>query len=439
LAGWCVATPRVGGAMAEDQGTGHKLFVGCLPEDTTNQELKLVFNAYGEVNHVHVMSPHSRTGQRCACIFYDSPEAAEDAIKALDGVYKIREDAETPIQVRWSKEPPESGAGKKGGNMLEDDNGGRDSGRETGRDEGHKLFVGRLPGDVTEDELRMVFGTYGEVNTVHITRPNVSGLKGAFVFYRKFEAAEDAIKVLDGQYKIREEAPEPIQVRWGRPDSKASGSKGGGRGNQDFGRGGPYGYDGGGWYGGKDGKGKGSPPMGPPGWPMPPDRYGWDGFRGGRGDPYYGRGDPYHGRGDPYYGRADPYYGRGDPYYGRDPHWDDRRGGGRPPAGGDRREASDIKLYVSNLPEDIDERAIDYVFKTYGRVVKIHIMTGKKVNDRISAFVEYATTRDADTAIAALHDNYEIRPGFGPLTVKHAMPPKPKPYGGNELPGHRHW
>jgi len=430
--------------MAEDQGTGHKLFVGCLPEDTNNEELKLVFNTYGEVNHVHVMSPHSRTGQRCAFVFYDSLDAAEDAIKALDGVYKIREDAENPIQVRWSKEPPKGGGGERGGSMPEDDGGGRrDSDRgDSGRDEGHKLFVGRLPGDVTEDELRMVFGTYGEVNTVHITRPNDSGLKGAFVFYRKSESAEDAIKVLDGQYKIREDAPEPIQVRWGRPDSKASGNKGGGKGD-DFGRGGPYGYDGGGYHGDKDGRGKGGgggggggwPPMGGPpmGYGMPPDRYGWDGFRGGR-DPYYGRSDPYFGgRGDPYYGRGDPYYGRGDPYYGRsDPYYrDDRRGGGggRPPPGGDRRgdSMSDSKLYVSNLPEDIDERAIDYVFKTYGRVVKIHIMTGKKVNDRISAFVEYAGPRDADTAIAALHGNYEIRPGFGPLTVKHATP-KPKQY-----------
>ncbi|CAE7289308.1 sol, partial [Symbiodinium pilosum] len=53
--------------------------------------------------------------------------------------------------------------------------------------------------------------------------------------------------------------------------------------------------------------------------------------------------------------------------------------GGCGGGGGDFNKGGNVpgtKLYVGNLPGDIQRQALDVVFKTYGEVTDIHIMTG---------------------------------------------------------------
>merc|ERR1712039_546675 len=106
--------------------------------------------------------------------------------------------------------------------------------------------------------------------------------------------------------------------------------------------------------------------------------------------------------------------------------WNDTRSGGAGGKGGP--DAAGNKLFVANLPEDIQDSALEYVFSTYGKVEKIHIMSNKVQNGAIAAFVEFATDSEARTAIDSLHDRYEIRPGFGPIRVNVAKPKTAKPY-----------
>ncbi|CAK9043770.1 unnamed protein product, partial [Durusdinium trenchii] len=207
--------------MSSDDG--YKLFVGSLPADCTSEELHAVFSTYGVVTHVHVMNPHPRSGQRCAFVFYTTKAAGDDACKVLDNQYRIRTDAAQPIVVRWSKD---SGFDAAANGDCED--GPR---RSDPPEDGHKLFVGNLPADLSEEELRLVFGTYGEVVHCHIMSIHPkSGLRCAFVYYRDLQSAEAAIQLLDNEYRIREKAMEPIQVRWANKDSererKGKGDKG---------------------------------------------------------------------------------------------------------------------------------------------------------------------------------------------------------------------
>ncbi|CAK8986145.1 RNA-binding protein BRN2 (Protein BRUNO-LIKE 2) (AtBRN2), partial [Durusdinium trenchii] len=196
--------------MSSDDG--YKLFVGSLPADCTSEELHAVFSTYGVVTHVHVMNPHPRSGQRCAFVFYTTKAAGDDACKVLDNQYRIRTDAAQPIVVRWSKD---SGFDAAANGDCED--GPR---RSDPPEDGHKLFVGNLPADLSEEELRLVFGTYGEVVHCHIMSIHPkSGLRCAFVYYRDLQSAEAAIQLLDNEYRIREKAMEPIQVRWANKDS----------------------------------------------------------------------------------------------------------------------------------------------------------------------------------------------------------------------------
>jgi len=432
---------------------GHKLFIGALPDDIQKAELETVFGTYGTVTHVHIMDAHPKTGLRCAFVYYSTKESGEDAIQVLNGVYKIREDAQEPIRVRWGEESGAKrprrdwgskggfdaggkdwgkgggdrsgmdwgkgdwhqgdcqrhrgrdewasggGFGGGGGGSFGGGGGGSSGGREQERNKGEiKLFVGNLPPDITEEELRIVFSTYGQVSHVHINNQagKVTGMRCAFVFYHEKEAAEDAIKVLHGIYRIRE-GGEKIDVKWGRPSERTNG----GNNRQDWG-----GY-GGGW---SDGGGKG---CGGQGWQASgwQDCGGWQGG-GGKG----GCGGGWQDSGTGWQDQNNNWNSSG---------WDDRSGGGMAGRvsgfGCQGANAAGTQLHVSNLPSDITPDAMKYVFNTYGTVRDLRITLDELGrSDRAAAVVEYTSSDDAETAISSLHGKYEIRQGYGPIVVTSA-------------------
>merc|ERR1711897_96597 len=97
---------------------------------------------------------------------------------------------------------------------------------------------------------------------------------------------------------------------------------------------------------------------------------------------------------------------------------------------GGGKDASDTKLFVGNLPDDVTEDALSYVFGTYGKVQNVHVMRGKSRTGAACAFVELSSPGEAETAIVTLNDKYEIKPGYGPIMVKKANSggPRAKPY-----------
>mmetsp|Transcript_20997 Transcript_20997/g.31361 ORF Transcript_20997/g.31361 Transcript_20997/m.31361 type:complete len:379 (-) Transcript_20997:150-1286(-) len=356
-----------GGSLAEKahEQDGFKLFVGGLPLDIREDELRMVFQTYGQVNKIHILPAKDGAPRLAAFIFYEQAQSGDDAIAVLHDQYRIRVDAEYPIQVKWGQNRPFGAGPPPSGGGL----GGADGPKMQTPDGLWKLFVGGLPLDCTEQELQMVFSTYGELRKVHVMTPHTSsGRVAAFVYYASDTAAEDAIVALNGVYKIREHAEAPIQVRW------ANDKKGGGKGAPG-GFGAPAGFDGGapwaqgGGYGGASG-------MPQPAWeggaPAGGMDHGMGGFGGGKGG----------------------------------------GGGGKGPPEG--------KLFVGNLPDGVNEEALRYVFSTYGTVVNVHVMTGKSKSGAACAFVEMADGMSAETASQTLNDKYEIQPGTGPIMVKKA-------------------
>merc|ERR1740121_2205392 len=102
--------------------------------------------------------------------------------------------------------------------------------------------------------------------------------------------------------------------------------------------------------------------------------------------------------------------------------WQNGSGGGDQRNGGCGHGGGGTRLYVGNLPEGIDSATLEFVFKTYGSVTNVYVMGQKSIKGCVAAFVDYGTPREAQVAIATLHDKYEIQPGLGPITVKHAAP-----------------
>ena len=62
------------------------------------------------------------------------------------------------------------------------------------------IYVGNLPYDITEDELKNAFAKFGDVSEVHIINDKFSGKSKGFGFVEMPDstAANQAIKALDG-------------------------------------------------------------------------------------------------------------------------------------------------------------------------------------------------------------------------------------------------
>jgi len=396
----------------------HKLFVGGLPPDISEADLTHVFATYGEVSQVHIMGKASEsTGNKAAFVCYKQRKSGEDAIQVLNKQYKIRETAAEPIQVSWAKgsagytEQGSSGGG--GGNAESSD--------------GFKLFVGNLPADCTEDEVNTVFSTYGAVAKVRMMDgATVTRQKCALVFYQERKAAEDAIAVLNDQYKIRVDAESPIVVRWGH--SKKDG-KGDGKG-KDQGKGGGYGGwqdkgndDKGGWQNNSSGwnSGGGGWNQGNSGW-QDNNRQS-SGWQSNQSSGWQSNDNKWNS-GNSWNSNSWSSNDSGNNSWGQD------RGNDKGGKGGSKGGSSEpgTKLFVGNLPPNTPQENINYVFSTYGKVQNIHILASKpSPNGSVAAFVEYEDIDQATTAITSLHDKYEIQPGYGHLTVKYANN-KAKPY-----------
>jgi RNA recognition motif-containing protein len=239
-----------------------------------------------------------------------------------------------------------------------------------------KLFVGRLPDDIREDEIHMVFSTYGRVENVKILDKGAQ--KAAFVTYDTKYGADTAVSVLNNVYRFRTDARDPVHVSHARA--------GGGGGDVQA----P------------------SKPASAPG-PVPPA----GGTFGGFGYPPAGYGYPPSGY--PGFGYDQSAYGRYQP----------------PPTGGGGNSA---KIYVANLPEDINKESLEYVFRTYGHLKDVHIMSGRSKSGRLAAFILYSDPEEARKCVAAMQAGYEIRPGQGDIQVKYASDQRPPNSGPRDKP-----
>lgn len=254
---------------------------------------------------------------------------------------------------------------------------------------GYKMFVGCLPSDISTQELQIVFSTYGHVTDIHVmTARSKSAHACAFICYAREESGEDAISVLDGVYKIRKGGEEilPLKVSWAE-SSGNSGSQGWGRTSNGRGKG--YSH-----YRGSSGC-----------W----QRTSWQqaSWQQASWKDWLKVNSWQH-----------------QDMWRRSQMWGDHV-----LSDGNYRATKcspplfpESRIFIGNLPSDVRDDALDYVFSCYGTVNKIDILAGHSKNGQACAFIEYSTAAEAETAIMTLDDKYEIRPGNGPIMVKHAGP-----------------
>ena len=123
-----------------------------------------------------------------------------------------------------------------------------------------KMYVGNLPFDTHEDDLRGLFGTYGSVTDVHLPTDRESGRPRGFAFVTMDtrESMEAAIKGLDGEdfngRALRINEAQPREERGGGGGGYGGGGGGGGQ-RRSGGGGGGYRGDSRGGGGGGGGRG----------------------------------------------------------------------------------------------------------------------------------------------------------------------------------------
>jgi len=381
-----------------------KVFVGNLPMDIQEHEIRTIFGTYGSVVDVKIIDGKPPGASKCAFVGFSDSKSSRTAMELLHNVYKFRPDSERPIRVESTNRGNHGGGGGGGGGDRDDyrsrgdygtrashseapSNAGQSGWQDRGRSDwnqsndlsrdrhndrgGHndheqqscKVFVGQLPNDITSEEIKIIFNTYGTVESVFIVDGKQPGMsKIAFVEYSTNAECQVAIKALNDVYRFRQDSPMPIRVSIALP--KKQDGKGGGKGSD---------YE---------------------------DRSGGGGGRGHRDNRDEGRD---WGRQDARDSWAAP------PQQNRD--------GDRPPG---------PKLHIGNLPADITRADLESVFGTYGRLADVYVM--KSTGGHCAAFVVYDHEQDARRCMAAMEQGYEIRPGDGNIHVTYA---RVKEGGGN--------
>ncbi|EFX71524.1 hypothetical protein DAPPUDRAFT_227924 [Daphnia pulex] len=147
-----------------------KMFVGQIPRSMDENDLRKMFEDYGQVHQVNVLRDKI-SGQSKGCCFVTFYKR-KDALQAQNDMHNIKtlSGMHHPIQMK----PADS----------------------ENRNE-RKLFVGMLSKKISENDVRIMFSAYGSIEECTVLRDNNNISRGcAFVTFTSRQSAVTAIKTV---------------------------------------------------------------------------------------------------------------------------------------------------------------------------------------------------------------------------------------------------
>lgn len=145
-----------------------KMFVGQIPRTMNELELRKMFEEYGSVYQLNVLRD-KQTGESKGCCFvtYYTRRSALDAQNALHNL-KTLNGMHHPIQMKPA---------------------------DTENRNERKLFIGMISRLCEENDIRIMFSPYGQIEDCTVLRDTNGKSRGcAFVTYHKRQSAINAIK-----------------------------------------------------------------------------------------------------------------------------------------------------------------------------------------------------------------------------------------------------
>ncbi|XP_031424966.1 CUGBP Elav-like family member 1 isoform X15 [Clupea harengus] len=169
-----------------------KMFVGQIPRSWSEEQLRELFEPYGAVYEINVLRDRSQNppqSKGCCFITYYTRKAALEAQNALHNM-KILPGMHHPIQMK----PADS----EKNNAVED----------------RKLFIGMISKKCNENDIRLMFSPYGQIEECRILRgPDGLSRGCAFVTFTARQMAQSAIKSMH-QSQTMEGCSSPIVVKF---------------------------------------------------------------------------------------------------------------------------------------------------------------------------------------------------------------------------------
>nr|XP_057932451.1 CUGBP Elav-like family member 2 isoform X2 [Doryrhamphus excisus] len=152
-----------------------KMFVGQIPRSWSETELKELFEPFGAVHQINILRDRTQNppqSKGCCFVTFYTRKAALDAQNALHNI-KTLSGMHHPIQMK----PADS--------------------EKTSAVEDRKLFIGMVSKKYGENEVRMMFSSFGQIEECRILRgPDGQSRGCAFVTFATRSMAQNAIKTM---------------------------------------------------------------------------------------------------------------------------------------------------------------------------------------------------------------------------------------------------
>ncbi|XP_062339062.1 CUGBP Elav-like family member 2 isoform X5 [Osmerus eperlanus] len=169
-----------------------KMFVGQIPRSWSEKELKELFEPYGAVYQINILRDRSQNppqSKGCCFVTFYTRKAALEAQNALHNI-KTLTGMHHPIQMK----PADS----EKSNAVED----------------RKLFIGMVSKKCNENDIRVMFSAFGQIEECRILRgPDGLSRGCAFVTFSTRAMAQNAIKAMH-QSQTMEGCSSPIVVKF---------------------------------------------------------------------------------------------------------------------------------------------------------------------------------------------------------------------------------
>ncbi|XP_053506211.1 CUGBP Elav-like family member 2 isoform X4 [Ictalurus furcatus] len=169
-----------------------KMFVGQIPRSWSEKELKELFEPYGAVYQINILRDRSQNppqSKGCCFVTFYTRKAALEAQNALHNI-KTLTGMHHPIQMK----PADS----EKSNAVED----------------RKLFIGMVSKKCNENDIRVMFSSFGQIEECRILRgPDGLSRGCAFVTFSTRAMAQNAIKAMH-QSQTMEGCSSPMVVKF---------------------------------------------------------------------------------------------------------------------------------------------------------------------------------------------------------------------------------